>query len=95
MLTKRVETVILTSDKINFKSKPITREKKNTLHNDKRVKLPGRYKANIDKLKRKIDSNKMIDFNILISIMARNPNRRSKKDIRKHLNAREKKKPTT
>lgn len=52
MLTKRVETVIFTSDKINFKSKPITREK-NTLHNDKRVKLPGRYKANIDKLKRK------------------------------------------
>ena len=34
----------------------------------------------------------MIDFNILISIMARNPNRRSKKDIRKHLNASEKKK---
>ena len=67
---------------------------KNTLHNDKRVKLPGRYKANIDKLKRKIDSNKMIDFNILISIMARNPNRRSKKEIRKHLNASEKKKPT-
>lgn len=28
MLTKRVETVILTSDKINFKSKPITRDKK-------------------------------------------------------------------
>ena len=63
------------------------------MHNDKRVKLPGRYKANIDKLKRKIDSNKMIDFNILISIMARNPNRRSKKDIRKHLNASEKKNP--
>lgn len=52
------------------------------MHNDKRVKLPGRYKANIDKLKRKVDSNKMIgDFNTLISIMARNPNRRSKKTL--------------
>ena len=38
------------------------------------------YKANIDILKREIDSNKLgDDFNTLISIMTRNPNRRSKR----------------
>lgn len=40
------------------------------------------FKANIDKLKGEIDSNKMGgNFNTLISIMIRNPNRRSKRTL--------------
>ena len=46
------------------------------------IRTPKYIKQLLTKLKREIDSNKMIgDFNTLLSIMARNPNRRSKRTL--------------
>ena len=59
------------------------------------MRLTQIYKANIDILKKEIDSDKLGDnFNTLISIMTRNPNRSSIRTSENIL-TQVKKKPTT